>query len=121
MVNILNADAHIFKLALDVVIVSLFITTFILINNATATFTHISFLMNAHACALYLFVALVLQNFFITATFSNIKLKVNLPVYSNQRCNTVYSARSLTLRSDQLCAGGILGSDSCRGKRKISS
>lgn len=56
---------------------------------------------------------LLLRNFFITATFSNFKLKVNLPVVSKQRCDRVYRRKNVFLGSDQMCAGGRQLSDTC--------
>ena len=40
---------------------------------------------------------------------------MKVPGVSNDRCNSVYSRHSVTLGSGQLCAGGVKGSDSCRG------
>lgn len=54
--------------------------------------------------------------FFITVSFSNIKLKVKVPGVSNQKCNLVYSRHGVILGSGQLCAGGTKGSGACRGK-----
>jgi len=48
-------------------------------------------------------------------SFSNFKLKVSVPGVSKEKCNTKYSQYRLTLGAGQLCAGGINGSDSCRG------
>lgn len=55
------------------------------------------------------------NDFLFAVSFSNFKLKVKVPGVSNDRCNSVYSRHSVTLGSGQLCAGGVKGSDSCRG------
>ena len=46
---------------------------------------------------------------------SAIKLKVNVPVKVNRECETVYESRGVTVSNSQLCAGGEVGRDSCRG------
>ncbi|XP_045461321.1 CLIP domain-containing serine protease 2-like [Harmonia axyridis] len=46
---------------------------------------------------------------------SNVKLKLQVPVQSQQTCNSIYSAARVTLGEYQICAGGEKGKDSCRG------
>lgn len=46
---------------------------------------------------------------------SNIKLKVELNGVPLEQCNRVYRAQNVVLSQKQLCAGGQLGKDSCRG------
>jgi secreted trypsin-like serine protease len=48
-------------------------------------------------------------------TRSNIKLKVQVPVNDLSDCNSTYKAVYISLADGQLCAGGELGQDSCRG------
>ncbi|XP_063897067.1 phenoloxidase-activating enzyme [Helicoverpa armigera] len=50
-------------------------------------------------------------------SFSNVKLHVELPFVSQDRCQPAYSqpGRSVTLWQGQLCAGGVTGKDSCKG------
>lgn len=55
------------------------------------------------------------NDFPFAVSFSNFKLKVKVPGVSTDKCNSVYSRHSVTLGSGQLCAGGVKGSDSCRG------
>ncbi|KAF2895319.1 hypothetical protein ILUMI_10857 [Ignelater luminosus] len=45
---------------------------------------------------------------------SNVKLKLNLQVKDNTHCQSVYRGR-VNFGLGQLCAGGELGKDSCRG------
>lgn len=49
------------------------------------------------------------------ASASNIKLKLEVPVKSKVDCNSVYNAAHVNLGEGQICAGGELGKDSCRG------
>lgn len=54
--------------------------------------------------------------FFFTATFSNVKLKLTVPGVPNSYCNSVYQSRNrISINSNQLCAGGGAGKDSCQG------
>ncbi|XP_053613900.1 CLIP domain-containing serine protease HP8-like isoform X2 [Plodia interpunctella] len=46
---------------------------------------------------------------------SEVKLKVRVPVVSNNECSDVYSRVSRRISNNQLCAGGVSGEDSCRG------
>lgn len=46
---------------------------------------------------------------------SNIKLKVSLPLSSRDKCERVYGAHGINLRSSQVCAGSEKGKDTCRG------
>ena len=52
----------------------------------------------------------------ISASFSNVKLKLSVPGMANSQCNNIYEKTyKRTITSSQLCAGGILGEDSCQG------
>lgn len=44
------------------------------------------------------------------------KLKVKVPFVSNDICASQYIKTNAVINSDQICAGGIAGSDSCRGE-----
>ncbi|CAG9821117.1 unnamed protein product [Phaedon cochleariae] len=46
---------------------------------------------------------------------SSVKLKLDIPVRSNQECGEIYESAGVTLNGGQLCAGGEKGKDSCRG------
>nr|QFZ95602.1 serine protease 3 [Lasioderma serricorne] len=46
---------------------------------------------------------------------SNVLLKVDVPVRTNDQCNEKYQTFRVQLRRGQLCAGGVTGKDSCRG------
>lgn len=46
---------------------------------------------------------------------SNIKLKLRLPLVSQDRCDQTYSGAGVRLGFGQICAGGQRGKDSCRG------
>ncbi|KAF5271713.1 hypothetical protein FQA39_LY08036 [Lamprigera yunnana] len=46
---------------------------------------------------------------------SNVKLKLDLPVVSNQKCSMVYRSESVTISDSHLCAGGLKGRDACKG------
>ncbi|KAF5271716.1 hypothetical protein FQA39_LY08039 [Lamprigera yunnana] len=46
---------------------------------------------------------------------SNVKLKLDVPVVSNQNCSIVYRSESVTISDSHLCAGGLKGRDSCKG------
>lgn len=50
-------------------------------------------------------------------SYSNIKLHVELPFVSPDKCQPVYSfpGRSVPLWKAQMCAGGVTGKDSCKG------
>ncbi|XP_072929942.1 CLIP domain-containing serine protease HP8-like [Epargyreus clarus] len=48
-------------------------------------------------------------------SFSDVKLKVALPVRSQEDCRNVYKKASKEISDRQLCAGGDKGQDSCRG------
>lgn len=49
-------------------------------------------------------------------SFSNVKLKLTIPGVPNSQCNSVYQSRNrISITDKQLCAGGLLGQDSCRG------
>lgn len=50
-----------------------------------------------------------------TRSESNIILKLQVPVKSHSECNSKYQEARVDLSSDQLCAGGEKGKDSCRG------
>ncbi|VEN51792.1 unnamed protein product [Callosobruchus maculatus] len=50
-----------------------------------------------------------------TSSESNIKLKLNVPVKSNNECVNTYRQANVALRPSQMCAGGERGRDSCRG------
>lgn len=51
------------------------------------------------------------------STFSSIKLHVELPYQDLQKCGTAYAAsgKKKDLWNKQLCAGGKLGKDTCKG------
>lgn len=50
------------------------------------------------------------------ASLSNVKLKLTIPGVANSQCNRVYQSRNrISITDKQLCAGGLLGQDSCRG------
>lgn len=56
------------------------------------------------------------QNHFFSATFSNVKLKLTIPGTPNSKCSEIYQTRHrIAITTNQLCAGGIEGQDSCRG------
>lgn len=46
---------------------------------------------------------------------SAVKLKVKVPVVSNENCQTIYSRKNRTISPNQMCAGGQKGKDSCSG------
>lgn len=46
---------------------------------------------------------------------SNIKLKATVSGVSLSNCNAVYSRQGINLSDKQMCAGGEIGVDSCRG------
>ncbi|KAJ8925924.1 hypothetical protein NQ315_009776 [Exocentrus adspersus] len=46
---------------------------------------------------------------------SAVKLKLNVPVKSNDDCAKTYKSANVALSRGQLCAGGEKGKDSCRG------
>lgn len=46
-------------------------------------------------------------------SYSEIKLKVEIPGISLEKCKRIYSKRNLN--DNQMCAGGISGQDSCQG------
>ncbi|XP_071450649.1 CLIP domain-containing serine protease HP8-like [Hetaerina americana] len=50
----------------------------------------------------------------ITGSRSHVKLWVGVPVVPNRICAPIYS-HQITLRDDQMCAGGQEGRDSCMG------
>ncbi|XP_013184392.2 CLIP domain-containing serine protease HP8 isoform X2 [Amyelois transitella] len=50
-----------------------------------------------------------------TRSESDVKLKVRVPVVSNNECSNVYSRVNRRISANQLCAGGVSGEDSCRG------
>lgn len=44
------------------------------------------------------------------------KLKVTVAGVPNSKCDSVYKARHrISITNNQLCAGGLLGQDSCKG------
>lgn len=53
----------------------------------------------------------------ILASSSNVKLKVSMNGVSLKQCNQMYRKYRLTLTSNQICAGGVEGVDSCKGKK----
>ncbi|XP_033226882.1 CLIP domain-containing serine protease 2-like [Belonocnema kinseyi] len=46
---------------------------------------------------------------------SNFKLKVRLPLVQNDECRRTYQNAGVELGDGQICAGGQVGKDSCRG------
>ncbi|XP_063831600.1 transmembrane protease serine 9-like [Ostrinia nubilalis] len=50
-----------------------------------------------------------------TRSESEVKLKVSVPVVSNSECDNVFSRVNRRIVSQQMCAGGMAGQDSCRG------
>lgn len=50
-----------------------------------------------------------------TRSESEVKLKVSVPVVSNSECDSVFSRVNRRIVSQQMCAGGMAGQDSCRG------
>lgn len=50
-----------------------------------------------------------------TSSASNVKLKLAVPLANHEQCNQRYSNAGVRLGHGQLCAGGQLGKDSCRG------
>ncbi|KAF2881990.1 hypothetical protein ILUMI_24171 [Ignelater luminosus] len=50
-----------------------------------------------------------------TAGMSEKKLKVELPVKSNQDCATFYRQRDIQVAGSQICAGGERGKNACNG------
>ncbi|XP_017874639.1 PREDICTED: serine protease easter [Drosophila arizonae] len=50
-----------------------------------------------------------------TNNTSNIKLKAELQPVPTEDCNRRYQSQRRTLTSNQMCAGGVEGIDSCRG------
>lgn len=53
---------------------------------------------------------------FFSASFSNVKLKLTIPGMPNSKCSEIYQTRHrIGITNNQLCAGGLLGQDSCRG------
>lgn len=44
---------------------------------------------------------------------SSVKLKLRLPIVSENKCQDDYSLTKIRLGAGQLCAGGIKGQDSC--------
>lgn len=57
---------------------------------------------------------------YISATASNVKLKVTLNVVPQATCDRLYEPFSIRLTSSHLCAGGDIGYDSCKGKRNFA-
>ncbi|KAJ8958744.1 hypothetical protein NQ318_016472 [Aromia moschata] len=50
-----------------------------------------------------------------TRSESNIKLKLEVPVKTNDECASTYKKASVNLNDGQICAGGEPDKDSCRG------
>lgn len=50
-----------------------------------------------------------------TRSESNFKLKVRLPLVQNDDCRRTYQNAGVELGDGQICAGGQVGKDSCRG------
>ncbi|XP_077283142.1 ovochymase-like [Arctopsyche grandis] len=50
-----------------------------------------------------------------TGYASIVKLKLKVPIYNFEKCGLEYSPFNITLSPCQLCAGGELGKDSCKG------
>ena len=50
-----------------------------------------------------------------TVKASNVKLQVWLPVVSNADCGRIYQQKRISIGDGQLCAGGVVGKDSCAG------
>ncbi|GJQ74216.1 CLIPB9 [Trypoxylus dichotomus] len=50
-----------------------------------------------------------------TAEYSDVKLKLRVPLVSETNCNELYNRAGVQLRSGQLCAGGEKHKDSCKG------
>lgn len=50
-----------------------------------------------------------------TSSKSNVLLGVNLSEMDVNQCNRVYSGNGVKITSSQVCAGGEVGKDSCRG------
>ncbi|CAO1427631.1 unnamed protein product [Diamesa serratosioi] len=46
---------------------------------------------------------------------SDIKLKVLVPIYDSQQCSAKYKSKGRNISTNQICAGGNAGEDSCRG------
>lgn len=46
---------------------------------------------------------------------SNIKLQLEIPVTEKSDCSEKYAANNRTILDSQVCAGGLLGKDSCTG------
>ncbi|KAJ9596095.1 hypothetical protein L9F63_012679 [Diploptera punctata] len=46
---------------------------------------------------------------------SNLKMKIQLPVVSNEECNKMYQQKNRQIGESQLCAGGEKDRDSCSG------
>ncbi|KAF2902747.1 hypothetical protein ILUMI_03437 [Ignelater luminosus] len=46
---------------------------------------------------------------------SDVKLKVALPIRSNENCSKIYQQHEINIQSSQICAGGEKGQDSCQG------
>lgn len=60
--------------------------------------------------------------FFIISSIesnSELKLKVEVDGVPISQCNNVYRLQNVELTQNQLCAGGVKGKDSCRGKFTI--
>lgn len=52
-----------------------------------------------------------------TAASSNFKLHVSLNVVESDQCNRAFRGEGRKLNETiQICAGGVLGQDSCRGE-----
>ncbi|XP_066595020.1 ovochymase-like [Prorops nasuta] len=49
------------------------------------------------------------------SSVSNVKLKLSIPIADGQSCRNTYSSAGVNLGFGQICAGGELGKDSCRG------
>lgn len=44
-----------------------------------------------------------------------IKQHVELPLYDHDECTRKYKALGISVTNDQVCAGGVFGSDTCDG------
>lgn len=46
---------------------------------------------------------------------NSIKLKAKIPIVNSSECNRIYESSKINLSNGQICAGGEVGIDSCRG------
>lgn len=52
---------------------------------------------------------------YFKGTFSDIKLELEVSGFNLNTCNNTYNVLGVELSSNQLCAGGTEGKDSCKG------